>query len=274
MDIPERLKAHVKKLVEQIDYETTLKVARTDSRQLSGLTLIRDFKNTDSEGQGDELFFRLVQRKAAKLGVPCQQLDVNTCTLAQIADACRVVYGNSCKGFSLVHLKSEQDVDRQYTQLTAPRRSYEALPTDQLPCVAAATVQLLYATMLMIHENRVYADCCVSATDWHPHVLIIGRGHATKGLPEALIDRDCTVTVTHSKTSPELLSVLSRSADVIVNSAQLIRDSLVSAATPYLPVTTLWLDLAGNQLAACASSTQYFSGIGPLTVSLLVSRGV
>lgn len=66
------------------------------------------------------------------------------------------------------------------------------------------------------------------------HVCIIGRGHAVQGLADALLERDATVTVCHSKTQ-NLMSI-----------AQTSHILVVAAPVHPWPVTVPVVDVAGT----------------------------
>jgi len=102
----------------------------------------------------------------------------------------------------------------------------------------------------------------------HPHVCIIGRGHAVKGLAEDLLRQDCTVTVCHSKTRN--LQCASYYADIIVNSAP-------GAEFGYgvCGPGNLILDLGGGLSRWEHSSLVTYIGprdIGRLNTSILLNR--
>lgn len=93
------------------------------------------------------------------------------------------------------------------------------------------------------------------------HVLIIGRGHAVKGLPRLLIKQNAAVSVVHSKSSQKLVQELCKTADVVINAAPSI---------PYfLSCKGLLLDI-GN--VANYEAETYFNDIGMLTTAYLLRR--
>ena len=95
-------------------------------------------------------------------------------------------------------------------------------------------------------------------------VLIIGRGHAVKGLAEACLQHDATVTVAHSKTP----YINEYHGHVVVNCAPQLSDSLWC--------TNLMIDLHGSCKFSFSTETNvhpvYFNKIGRLTTSLLIAR--
>lgn len=93
------------------------------------------------------------------------------------------------------------------------------------------------------------------------HVLIIGRGHAVKGLPSLLIKQNAAVSVVHSKSSQELVQELCKTADIVINAAPSI---------PYfLSCKGLLLDI-GN--VANYEAETYFKDVGMLTIAYLLRR--
>lgn len=95
-------------------------------------------------------------------------------------------------------------------------------------------------------------------------VLIIGRGHAVKGLAEACLEHDATVTCAHSKTP----YINEYHGHVVVNCAPRLNDDLWCSE--------LMIDLHGSCKFNFSSETNakpvYFNRIGPLTTSILIAR--
>lgn len=95
-------------------------------------------------------------------------------------------------------------------------------------------------------------------------VLIIGRGHAVKGLAEACMQNDATVTVAHSKTH----NIGKYHVNTIVNCAPQLEDDL------WCP--QLMIDVHGsckfNFSKGRYYDPVYFNKIGRLTTSLLITR--
>lgn len=138
----------------------------------------------------------------------------------------------TCSPDSIMLLKS-QDIDCSYY--------------DGVSACAEATAALL-SNAVNLHGK---------------HVLIIGRGHAVKGLPELLIKQNAAVSVVHSKSSQKLVQELCKTADVVINAAPSI---------PYfLSCKGLLLDI-GN--VANYEAETYFNGIGMLTIAYLLKRCV
>ena len=103
-----------------------------------------------------------------------------------------------------------------------------------------------------------------------PHVGIIGRGHAVKGLAEGLLEDDATVTVCHSRT--RRLAEIAGIADVEVNSAPEIPD------TEFIfdRCCTL-VDISGGLSRYKHSGELTYIGpgeVGRLNVSILLNRFV
>ena len=117
-----------------------------------------------------------------------------------------------------------------------------------MSCVAEAVYMLLKAQGL-VHGNTI---------------TIVGRGHSVQGLAERLIQEDATVTVAHSKT--ECLLTATQGRDVVVYAAPKL-DKIVSYDTGELVI----------DIGKCVEHPDWFgceytSGIGKLTVSVLLNR--
>ena len=103
----------------------------------------------------------------------------------------------------------------------------------------------------------------------NPHVCIVGRGHAVKGLAEDLLKKDCTVTICHSKTRNLVDSA--HPADVVVNCAP---------GDPFLDYVTLGncnllLDISGGMNKCDLGNHIDYVGlreIGRVNTSILMSR--
>jgi hypothetical protein len=152
-------------------------------------------------------------------------------------------------------------VDRE----TCPKSRFSVIPGDRrcdldcsdspgMSCTAEAVSMILRALM----PDPV-------------QVCIIGRGHAVKGLAEDLLRGDNTVTVCHSKTNADGLRMLTRVADVTVNTARTLH--------PYYhfaPCTgSVLLDVSGSLSTWENSNTITYVGprdIGRLNTALLINR--
>lgn len=102
-------------------------------------------------------------------------------------------------------------------------------------------------------------------------ICIIGRGHAVQGLADMLSKFDATVTVCHSKT--RLDPIFAHDGEHRMYPAA----DIVICATPQLNggilAHELVVDLSWAAKDACVNKkAAYFSGIGPLTIAVLVNR--
>ena len=103
-------------------------------------------------------------------------------------------------------------------------------------------------------------------------ICIIGRGHAVQGLAAMLSKFDATVTVCHSKTRLDMLSFKGSPqmfmypiADVVICAAPGINGHVCAKE--------LVVDISGAVTGKCVNKDAlYFSGIGPLTIAVLVNR--
>lgn len=98
------------------------------------------------------------------------------------------------------------------------------------------------------------------------NVLIVGRGHAVKGLSEALIAEDFTVTVCHSRTANfySLLSV----ADKIVYTAP----EWINYTYDVLKKDAVIIDVSGATKEHKYLSGRTITNIGKLTTSVTTNR--
>lgn len=95
------------------------------------------------------------------------------------------------------------------------------------------------------------------------HIVIIGRGHATKGLAQKLQRENATVTTVHTKTPQRLIEVLSSyetAADIVINTGKGLQ----------LPAHDLIIDVANSYTGT--ASAEVFSKIGPLTAAIAIGR--
>lgn len=123
------------------------------------------------------------------------------------------------------------------------------LVTDGLSCVAEATLILLRSYGLV-----------------GKHVVIVGRGHAVKGLAKALLAEDATVTVCHSKTR-DLTSIM-QDADMLVVAAP-IKERVYPI---YAPVIVDISDAYAKDEERLQSVCECTRHIGRLTVAVLLER--
>ena len=182
-------------------------------------------------GQKDSLFLKAIKRKADSLGVLCDFGTINPPYTGVVAD-------NEDPSSVRFPIMSDVDID--------------CVKAPGMSCVAQAIIMLL-SDCGLIEENTI---------------TIVGRGHAVKGLAQALIEEDATVTVAHSKT----LDLYRATED----------KSVVIYATPMLTqypcfnTRNLVIDL-GNCFTE--KDREYFKcnfvgNIGRLTVSVLLNRFV
>lgn len=131
----------------------------------------------------------------------------------------------------------------------------DCVNTTGMSSVAEATYELLHGANMVSGK----------------YICIIGRGHAVQGLAEQLIRCDATVTVCHSKT--QLKPIFTNDGEHEMYPAA----DIVICATPKLDgvilAHELVIDISGAAKDACVNKKAlYFSGIGPLTIAVLVNR--
>lgn len=97
-------------------------------------------------------------------------------------------------------------------------------------------------------------------------ITIVGRGHAVKGMAQALIDNNATVTVAHSKTESLLQATLNR--DVVIYATPTISQD-ISYNTKELVI-----DLGNSVPHPYRLSCEYINRIGNLTTSIILNRFV
>lgn len=102
-------------------------------------------------------------------------------------------------------------------------------------------------------------------------ICIIGRGHATQGLAEQLIRWNATVTVCHSKTRLDPIFAhdgerkMYPAADVVICATPQLNGDILAHE--------LVIDISGAAKDVCVNKKAvYFSGIGRLTIAVLVNR--
>lgn len=102
-------------------------------------------------------------------------------------------------------------------------------------------------------------------------ICIIGRGHAVQGLAEQLIRGNATVTVCHSKTRLDPIFAhdgehrMYPTADVVICATPQLNGGIL-AHELVIDISGAAKDVNVNKKAV------YFTGIGPLTIAILVNR--
>lgn len=185
---------------------------------------------------GDEQpFYRALKAAAQRTGV----VDI----------ACRPSLVSSCTGYDGVIIDSTNALPATSALLNAKQDidCATAWSSYDTSCVAAACFTAL--TRLDLIAGK--------------HIVIIGRGHATKGLAQALQRRDATVTTVHTKTPKSLLQALSyydTAADVVINTGKGLQ----------LPAHDLIIDVANSYTGT--ASAEVLSKIGMLTAAIAIGR--
>lgn len=102
-------------------------------------------------------------------------------------------------------------------------------------------------------------------------ICIIGRGHAVQGLAATLSKFDATVTVCHSKT--KLNPIFTNDGEHNMYPAADIAICAAPKLDGVILAHELVIDISGAAKDACINKKSvYFSGIGPLTIAVLVYR--
>ena len=185
-------------------------------------------------GSEDSRYLNAVEDRARKLG-----LKVARNTEAPVyLDGPVVVDTETIDGFPIIPFKS-YDLD--------------GVESNRASCTSEAVRTIL---------DKLLLD--------RPHVCIIGRGHAVKGLAAGLLEDDATVTVCHSRT--RWLAEIAGIADVVVNSAPEIPDTEFI----FHRCCTL-VDISGGLSRYKHSGELTYIGpgeVGRLNVSILLNRFV
>ena len=100
-------------------------------------------------------------------------------------------------------------------------------------------------------------------------ICIVGRGPAVKGLAQALLDLDHTVTVCHSKTSHKTLVEHLYSAEVVILGTPELPEGMTFACAE------LVMDIGGAAYSPIADACDNYLGlrqIGRICTSILCNR--
>ena len=218
------------------------KKAYLDMRTADYCISSNNLKSVVLVGKADSVFLSLVAKRCAYFGIQpifqYPQVDV-----LRTPSHCAVVFDTDDKSVttrcnSAIMLG---DID--------------CVNTTGMSSVAEATYELLQGANLVSGKS----------------ICIIGRGHAVQGLAAMLSKFDATVTVCHSKT--RLDPIFAHDGECRMYPAA----DIVICATPQLNgcilAHELVVDLSWAAKDACVNKkAAYFSGIGPLTIAILVNR--
>lgn len=180
-------------------------------------------------GAEDSVFLKAISRKAQKLGVPYE----HTCRFTTPYQGV-VVDTETCSDY--LRLPVDADIDHSFS--------------EGFSSVSQGVLSLLLAADLVSRKD----------------ITIVGRGHAVKGLAQALIDNNATVTVAHSKTESLLQATLNR--DVVIYATPTISQD-ISYNTKALVI-----DLGNSVPHPDRLSCEYINRIGNLTTSIILNRFV
>ncbi len=180
-------------------------------------------------GSKDSVFLKSIKKKADAFGI---YYDHTFRFITPYTGA--VVDTESCP--LGIRLSPDVDIDRSFS--------------DGMSSVSKAILALLLSTDL------------VSGKD----ITIVGRGHAVKGLAQALIDNNATVTIAHSETKSLLNATMNR--DVVIYATPTITQD-ISYNT-----RNLVIDLGNSVPHPNRFCCPYVNRIGKLTVSILLNEFV
>lgn len=193
-------------------------------------------------GSPSSPFLQAIQRKADKLGISTRLEEDKQETFAGVSG---VVIDRETYGYNEQYIPGRYDIDNLFH--------------DGLSCVAEAIYSLLTKADLVAHT----------------HIVLLGRGHAVKGLRDALERDGATVTVCHSGTTPTTLKRVTDGASVLV-----VATPQSARFYPSTNILDLVLDLTSDPRGGSSLGYGYremvgcdlFSHIGPLTISILLNR--
>ena len=219
------------------------KKAYLDMRTADYCNRSNNLKSVVLVGKADSVFLSLVAKRCAYFGIQpifqYPQVDV-----LRTPGRSAVVFDTDDKSVAI------------RCSSTIMLGDVDCVNTMGVSSVAEATYELLQGASLVSGKS----------------ICIIGRGHAVQGLADMLSKFDATVTVCHSKTKLEQLSFRGSS----VAQAYPIADIVICAA-PQLAgkvgARELVVDISGTAKQMMLNNDAvYFSGIGPLTIAVLVNR--
>ena len=180
-------------------------------------------------GAEDSIFLKAISRKAQKLGIPYEHTYRFTTPYQGV-----VVDTETCTDY--LRLPTDADIDHSFS--------------EGFSSVSQGVLSLLLAADLVSRKD----------------ITVVGRGHAVKGLAQALIDNNATVTVAHSKTESLLQATLNR--DVVIYATPTISQD-ISYNTKALVI-----DLGNSVPHPDRLSCEYINRIGNLTTSIILNRFV
>lgn len=227
----------------------------------------------------EELLKHIVQEKKAYLdsrtAYHCEQCNEMSAVLVGKEDSVFLnLVAKRCKHFGIAPIFQYPKVDI----LRTPSRCAVVFDTDDkrvnVLCHAAvmlSDVDCVRTTGMSSVAEAVFEILQGANMIEGKSICIIGRGHAVQGLAEQLIRWNATVTVCHSKT--QLKPIFTNDGEHKMYPAA----DIVICATPKLDgvilAHELVIDISGAAKDACVNKkATYFSGIGPLTIAVLVNR--
>lgn len=156
------------------------------------------------------------------------------------------------------------DVVNNFYPVTACRMVADRETAGQIGCISKFedVDNLLHTGLSAVAEAVLLVLGSVDGKN----ITIVGRGHSVKGLAEELVSKNATVTVAHSHTASLLTATKGR--DIVIYATPKL-DKVVACDTEELVI-----DLGGAVERPDWFYCDYLSGIGPLTVSVLLNRFV
>lgn len=163
---------------------------------------------TVGDDPASQVYVRGKIRDCEYCGIPVEHIQIPDSPVAENRLAAEIQKGNADPEVAgiIVQLPLPEHMDAMnYCRMIDPRKDVDGLGSDRYhkPCTPKGIVHLL---------KKELGD--LTGKD----VLIIGRSNLVgKPLAKMLLDEDCTVTVAHSKTEPDMLYGYMNTADIVVS---------------------------------------------------------
>lgn len=227
----------------------------------------------------EELLKHIVQEKKAYLdsrtAYHCKQCNEMSAVLVGKEDSVFLnLVAKRCKHFGIAPIFQYPKVDI----LRTPSRCAVVFDTDDKcvnvlchSAVMLSDVDCVRTTGMSSVAEAIFEILQGANMIEGKSICIIGRGHAVQGLAERLIRWDATVTVCHSKTKLNPIFTndgehkMYPAADIVICAAPQL-DGIILAHELIIDISDAAKDASVNKKAV------YFSGIGPLTIAVLVNR--
>lgn len=190
--------------------------------------------------KGNSRYLRAAEKKAKKLGLQIYETD-NLYSLNASLGQVPVIVDSDLSG-PVCGLTKERDPDNL------------CLTHMGMSCVAEAVYLAMECSGLL--GPQVCAN-----------IVLVGRGHAVKGLAERLMARDATVTVCHRKTKD--IGAILKTADMVVYCADTVNNEVFQSLAVKEPVV---FDVSGAVEKAGLAVFTTAQDLGKINISILMHR--